>query len=285
MVFNFKNTLGFLCFLFLILTPAEAKSVDKLLFNGTSSGDMYLSAPPVAGGTVVLPSLPGGGTSYLLDGTRRVITKPPLKGGGALSGDLSLSLDLNANYGWRGTQNYSRATSIMPNSYGLPSTCLAGSIYVNLSSPTSKQLYLCEASGTWVAVGGGGGEVSIGNSTLLTGSSILKLSGTQTVYIGSSVSTNLSEANMAIAAKLTVRTIRVEVSTAPQTNAFYTLFLYKNTDETSHTGVVAAGTTSVTINLSEVFDVGDTLALKVVPSAGPNPAPAYISFSAQADFS
>jgi len=284
MYFNFKKSLGLLYFLLFILAPTEAESADKLLFEGTSSGKMYLSAPPVASGTVVLPSVPGGGDSYLLDGTRKVITKPPLKGGGALSGDLSLSLDLSDNYLWRGTQNYSQATSILPNSYGLPSTCLAGSVYVNLSSPTSKQLYLCESTNNWVEVGGGGNiDVSTQNNTLLTGSSLTKLSGTQIAYLGSSVSTTEADARMTVAADCIVKNISINISVTPGTNQSYSIALLKNGVSTNNSTAITAGSTSATINTSMQFLAGETLTLKITPNSTP-PA-AYMSFSAKADFS
>jgi hypothetical protein len=148
----YKKLLGLVFALSVVLYPVASQAATKLLFNGTSSGTMYLSAPPVASGTIILPTL-SGGTAYLIDGTRKISTTSPLTGGGALSGDLSLALDLSATYNWKGTQNATKATSILPNSLGLPSTCPAGSIYVNLSGSTSQKLFVCETTNTWVAVG------------------------------------------------------------------------------------------------------------------------------------
>lgn len=148
----YSSLLGSIIALAFILSPLFAYATTKLSFTGTSSGTMFLSAPPVASGTVILPTL-SGGTAYLIDGTRRISTSSPLNGGGALSSDLSLSLDLSANYVWRGIQNASSATSILPNSLGLPSSCSPASVYVNLSGPTAQKLYVCEANNTWVAVG------------------------------------------------------------------------------------------------------------------------------------
>ena len=147
-----SSLLGSIIALALFLSPSFAYATTKLSFTGTSSGTMFLSAPPVASGTIILPTLDGG-TAYLIDGSRTISTSSPLVGGGALSNNLSFSLDLSATYVWSGTQNASSATSILPNSLGLPSTCSPASVYVNLSGSTAQKLYVCESDNTWVAVG------------------------------------------------------------------------------------------------------------------------------------
>jgi len=157
---TYSKLLGLSLFALALLAPVNSLGATKLFFTGTGSGYMYLSAPAVASGTVVLPAL-SGGTSYLIDGTRKISTTSPLLGGGALAENLSLSLDLRATYEWKGVHDSTEATSILPNSLGLPLTCLAGSVYVNLSGASSQKLFVCETTDTWVAVG-----VSQASSTL-----------------------------------------------------------------------------------------------------------------------
>lgn len=149
---TYSKLLGLSLFALALLAPVDSLGATKLFFTGTGSGYMYLSAPAVASGTVVLPAL-SGGTSYLIDGTRKISTTSPLLGGGALAENLSLSLDLRATYEWKGVHDSTEATSILPNSLGLPLTCLAGSVYVNLSGASSQKLFVCETTDAWVAVG------------------------------------------------------------------------------------------------------------------------------------
>lgn len=128
---------------------------------------------------------------------------------------------------------------------------------------------------------GGGSSGSDTNTTLFTGSSIFPLTGTATVYLGSTVSETRTNAEMIVGADTTVTNIRLDLSVAPGGSKEYTVSLMKGSSALASV-VLSGAEVNETISTTQTYSAGDMLSLRVVPTN--SPAATILTWSANADF-
>ena len=132
--------------------------------------------------------------------------------------------------------------------------------------------------------GGGGGTGPpgpAGPSTLVVaGSSQIPLSGDNTVYVGSTSSSDVADVGISATASTTFNTVAVTLSDAPGTGKTWTITVMKDGAATSTSTTITNANRYASLSLSQSFNASEKFSLKVVPTN--TPAPTIINFTAQA---
>ena len=131
--------------------------------------------------------------------------------------------------------------------------------------------------------GTGGSQGLAGPSTLVVaGSSQIPLSGDNTVYVGSTSSSDVDDVGISATASTTFNTVAVTLSDAPGTGTTWTITVMKDGAATStSTTITHPNQYALLTSVSQSFNAGQKFSLKVEPTVG-SPAPTIINFTAQA---